>query len=200
LTREQHDNEAETIGKALPSGPKVAVIGSGRFLGHDTNEICIGIGVQLATIEDLVLITGGISGVGEAVGRSFFAARNRYHLAPNTYEILPRGSAEWDYGVTVVGGDTMEDRREVLGRLATLYISIEGGPGTAHEVQVAQTRGATIIPVARTGGFSKEVYMKVGCPSPRLVLQWRILDDCEASVESVSLAVLQMIEALILKT
>jgi predicted Rossmann-fold nucleotide-binding protein len=200
VTPEQYDEEAVAIGRALPAGPKVAVIGSGILWGHGTNEICVGMGVHLATIEDLVLITGGISGVGEAVGRSFFAARNRYHLAANTYQILPRGSAEWDYGVTVAGGETMEDRREILGRLAALYISIEGGPGTAHEAQVAQTRGATIIPVARTGGFSKEAYMKIACPRPGMVSQWGLLDDRDADVESVCLAVLQIIEILIQKT
>ena len=200
MTPEQYDSEAEAIGRALPAGPKVAVIGSGIFWGHDTDEICTGIGVHLATIEDLVLITGGISGVGEAVGRSFFLARNRSRLAANTYQVLPRGSDEWDYGVTVTGGDTMEDRREILGRLSAVYIAVEGGPGTAHEARVAQARGATIVPVARTGGFSRELYAKIGCPSPRIALQWRLLDDSEADIGSLCLAVLQIIQLLIHKT
>ena len=197
MTREQHNNEAETIGKALPSGPKVAVIGSGMFWGADTEEICLGIGALLATVEDLVLITGGISGVGEAVGRSFFAARNRSHLAGNTYQILPRGSSEWDYGVTLTGGEDMEDRREILGRIAGIYVSIEGGPGTAREAEVAQTRGAIVVPVARTGGFSEEAYSKFACPRSEIMTQWGLLDDREAAIESVNLAVLEIVKVLI---
>ena len=196
MNKAQFDAEAQGILQALPPEPKVVVIGSGSFWGHDTEQICVAIGVQLATIENLVMITGGITGIGEAVGRSFCTARSNSGLNAQTYHILPRGSGEWDYGVTLHGGDTMEDRREILGRLAKMYISIEGGPGTVHEARVAQQELAFLIPVARTGGFSQDIYSRVECPRHKLVQQWQTLNDPDASVEEIGLSVLRIIRVL----
>ena len=197
MTSKQYDSEADRIRKILPPGPKVVVIGSGDFWGHDTNKICAGVGERLAAVEELVLITGGITGIGEAVGRSFFMARKEYRLGENVYHILPNGSGTWDYGTTVAGGETMEDRREILGRLAGLYLAIEGGPGTAHEARVALMRGAAIIPIGRTGGFSGEFYPKAACPRPEIASQWQLLGDHKAGIEQVCVAVVQCIQVLL---
>ena len=49
-------------------------------------------------------------------------------------------------------GTTMIDRREVLARVAPVYICVEGGPGTEYEARVALAQGAILIPVGRFGG------------------------------------------------
>jgi signal transduction histidine kinase len=51
----------------------------------------------LATIKNLVLITGGMTGIGEGVGRSFFDARKQEIHNPDVFHILPRGCACWDF-------------------------------------------------------------------------------------------------------
>lgn len=197
VTTQQCDMQAAAILADLPAGPRVAAIGSGTFRGRDSGEICDAVGFQLAHIAGLVMITGGLSGVGEAVGRSFCRTRKTLQLATHTYQVLPHGCGTWDYGVTVYGGETMEDRREILGRLAGLYVSIEGGPGTEHEARVAETQGATIIPIARTGGFSETIYRRIACPQIGIENQWELLDDNEASIEELSVAVSYIVREVI---
>jgi len=66
----------------------------------------------------------------------------------------------------------MEQRREVLGRLANIYIAIEGGPGTAHEARVACARGALVIPIGRSGGVANELYMEMSRPDFAFESAW----------------------------
>jgi len=194
MTPGQYDREADVISKQLPVGPRVAVVGSTTFWGHDTEEICVTVGTQLAGLEGMVLITGGMPGVAEAVGRSFLA--ERHNKTAHIYHILPRGSDAWDYGITLHGGDNMEDRREILGRLSSVYLSIEGGPGTAHEAQVARNYRATIVPIGRTGGFSLEIYPEISCPQPQVESEWQLLNDPTASLERLSHAVKHIVDVL----
>lgn len=193
---EEYEGEAEIVAQQFPSGPRLAVIGSASYWGRDSGEICEAVGAQLATLEYLVLLTGGVPGVGEGVGRSFFDARKRSSILPNTYHVLPHGSRNWDYGVTLFAGASMGERREILGRLTPIYLSIEGGPGTAHEAEVAQKRGAALIPISRTGGYSQDIYPRLDCPNSRLDSEWRLLDDRDASAEEVGFAVRRIVDVL----
>jgi hypothetical protein len=193
---EEYDREAKVLGRRLPPGPRLAVIGSASYWGRDSRAICQSVGAWLATLEELVLLTGGVPGVGEGVGRSFFDVRRQFSMPPNTYHVLPDGSKPWDYGVTLFAGATMVDRREILGRLAPVYLSVEGGPGTAHEARVARSRGATLIPISRTGGYSQDIHPRLACPSPDVATEWRILGDGKVGVEEVALAVRRIVEVL----
>ena len=66
----------------------------------------------------------------------------------------------------------MHDRREVLGRLAKVYIVVEGGPGTRHEANVACAHGATLVPVGRSGGVASELYQDMPCPAGVDYVDW----------------------------
>ena len=68
------DEQATNLAAQLPPAPRIAVIGSTSFWHPDSAATCRLIGAQLAQIDRLILLTGGVPGVGEAVGRSFFAA------------------------------------------------------------------------------------------------------------------------------
>ena len=76
-------------------------------------------GSKLAELPQTVLLTGGMPGVGETVGRSFLAQCEKMGKKPSIFHILPQGSGSWDYGVTLHTGISMEDRREILGRYRT---------------------------------------------------------------------------------
>ena len=97
-------------------------------------------------------------------------------------------------GRTKYVGLDYEERREVLGRLGQVYLVIEGGPGTEHEVRVARGRGAAVIPVARSGGHAADVYPLVepvpGAGSP----DWELLQDRAAPLEAVISAVRRLVE------
>jgi predicted Rossmann-fold nucleotide-binding protein len=152
------DQEADKLGAALPRGPRVVVIGSTSFWHEQSESTCTYVGRLLAAIPGLVLVTGGVEGVGETTGRSFFQARCEAGREPRVFHVLPYGEEAWDYGETHFAGSNMAERREVLARMAGVYLAVEGGPGTVHEAEVASARGAVVIPVGRSGGHSAVLY------------------------------------------
>jgi predicted Rossmann-fold nucleotide-binding protein len=122
------DREAQRVEALLPHGPRLVVIGSTDFWHAESERTCMEVGRLLAALPALVLITGGVEGVGETIGRSFFQARRTARQEPRVYHVLPEGEEAWDYGDTFFAGSDMAQRREVLGRLAKLYVAVEGGP------------------------------------------------------------------------
>jgi len=177
-------------------GCRVAVIGSNRFWGPDTPDICAAIGARLAELPQAVLITGGMPGVGERVGRSFWSHCLQMGTKAEIFHILPEGCESWDYGVTLCAGVSMEDRREILGRLPAVFVALEGGPGTAHEAQVAMRHGTAVVPVGRTGGYSRSLYPLLPCPYPDLTEEWPTLNDENAGVEQLARAVFEVVREL----
>jgi len=91
----------------------------------------------------------------------------------------------------------MGERREILARLAKAYVAVEGGPGTEHEATVAAKQGATVIPVGRSGGVSRELLANHRCPFKELEAHWHTLGDESAAVEGVAIAVRKLVEAAI---
>lgn len=187
------DEQAANLTAQLPPAPRIAVIGSTSFWHTDSEATCRLIGAQLAQIDCLTLLTGGVEGVGETVGRSFFAACGSGEV--RTFHVLPTGCMGWDYGVTLVAGRDMEERREVLGRMAPIYLVIEGGPGTAHEHQVASKRGATIIPVGRSGGHAGAIYPHTAKPTAAAQADWDALGSAQPA--EIAAAVVSIIRATI---
>jgi SLOG cluster4 family len=95
------DREAAEVAARLPAGPRLAVIGSTSFWHAESAETCAILGRSLAALDGLVLVTGGVEGVGEAVARSFWAARGGLEGGPRVFHILPRGHARRDHGETL---------------------------------------------------------------------------------------------------
>ncbi len=139
----RHDRDARRLEAVLPHGPRVAVLGSTDFWHADSERTCSQVGRLLACIPGLVLLTGGVEGIGEAVGRSFFQARRDADQEPRVYHVLPENEEAWDYGETLFAGSDMTERREVLGRLSAVFLIVEGGPRAGHEADVA-------LPMARS--------------------------------------------------
>ena len=187
------DEQAANLTAQLPPAPRIAVIGSTSFWHPDSEATCHFVGAQLAQIDRLILLTGGVPGVGEAVGRSFFTACNIGEQ--RTFHVLPAGCIPWDYGVTLFAGRTMEERREILGRMAPIYLVIEGGPGTAHEHQVASQRGAAIIPIGRTEGHAGAIYPHTAKPTAAAQSDWNALGSADPA--EIAAAVASMVAAII---
>jgi hypothetical protein len=175
------DEEALAVLGQLPAKPALVVIGSTSYHHHESASTCSMIGSLLATIPNLLLITGGMTGIGEGVGRSVFDSREQNGRELDVFHILPRGCAGWDYGTTLFAGSNMEERREILARLSQLYLAIEGGPGTVHKGQVALSRGASVIPLGRSGGYAGEVYPTLSRPTFVSEADWNILGDPSAT-------------------
>jgi predicted Rossmann-fold nucleotide-binding protein len=140
-TSATYDHLAAQIAGELPAGPRLIVIGSAGFWHPESEPLCEQLGRHIACINDLVLITGGVGGVGTTIGKSFYRDRQQQgKSAVSVFHVLPEGARAPNYGRTFFAGQDMFERREVLGRLGSLYLAIEGGPGTAHEAQVAGTQ------------------------------------------------------------
>ncbi|MFN8547442.1 MAG: hypothetical protein U0527_05595 [Candidatus Eisenbacteria bacterium] len=170
---------ANLIRAELPAGPRVAVLGSTSFFSPLSEGVSIALGRGLATLPGLALLTGGVSGVGQTVARAFHDARDQAKLERRVFHLLPQGMDELDYGTTLFTGSSMSDRREVLARVAPIYVVIEGGPGTAHESEVALAAGATLVPIAATGGHALDLYGRLAPPGTIALGDWLALGQEE---------------------
>jgi len=138
---------------------RVGILGSTSFFHPSTETICSALGRQLTEQAHLTLLTGGMPGVAEAVARSFCQAEAREPVP--TYQLQPAGFEPGPYGQMLVAGQTLEQRRWLLAQLASVYVVLEGGPGTAQEVKWAIQAGAIVIPVACTGGVAAQLYAAI---------------------------------------
>lgn len=142
------------------SSPKrLAIIGSLSFSNPYTETVCEAIGRQLAVFTDLIVITGGVSGIPEAVSRNVWHHRQTVSTGgASVYHVQPRGFEAWDYGENITAGKTMEARRRILAALAPLYLLLEGGLGAEQEAGWALRQGALLIPVGFTGGAARSLF------------------------------------------
>ncbi|MDJ0736030.1 MAG: macro domain-containing protein [Nostocaceae cyanobacterium] len=169
----------------ITDAPKLAVIGSTSFWGDSSEAICQAAGRYLAKIDDLVLLTGGVSGVPETLSRCF--------LADRVFHIQPYGFQPWDYGTNLYGGVSLRERREVLARMAAVYLLIEGGPGSEHEARRALQMGAVVIPVGRTGGFAEKLYAEMDCPDYIPIELWKNLGLRGETPEAVGITIAHIV-------
>jgi uncharacterized protein (DUF2236 family) len=89
----------------------------------------------------------------------------------------------------------MGERREILGRLAELYVVVEGGPGTEHEARVAAANGSVLVPVGRSGGHAGALFARMGRPALAEEQTWRTLGDFEAIPAKIAASVLEIVNA-----
>lgn len=189
------DEEALRLGSFLPTGARVVILGSTDFWHPESEQACIEIGRMLAAIPAVLLITGGVEGIGEAIGRSFFKTRCEFGKEPRVYHVLPEGEPPWDYGETFFAGSDMSERREILGRLSNLYCVVEGGPRTLHEVEVASSRNAVIIPVGRSGGQAAALYARMKRPAMVDEAAWSVLGASESTPEETAQALVRSVQS-----
>jgi hypothetical protein len=193
--RERFEQEARRLEGLLPNGPRVAVLGSTDFWHADSERTCTEIGRLLAGLPGLVLLTGGVEGVGEAVGRAFVQARSKAGQEPCVYHLLPEGEEAWDYGETLFAGADMTERREILGRVSGLFVMVEGGPRAGHEAEVASAHAGVVIPVGRSGGYAATLYGRMQRPSPIDAGMWEVLGASGSSPEETARAILCAVQA-----
>ncbi len=190
---EHFAREAVLISVQLPPSPRMAIIGSTSFWHTESQATCELLGKSLAAFEPLVVLTGGVEGSGEAVGRSYHAARLAAGAPGGVFHILPRGYPAWDYGQTLFAGANMQERREVLGRLAPVYVVIEGGPGTEHEARVALAHGAILVPIVRSGGVAADLHQRIARPLGVPSALWGQLNCPSISAEAVARATVEIV-------
>jgi hypothetical protein len=193
--RERYEQETRRLEGLLPHGQRVVVLGSTDFWHADSERTCTEIGRLLAGIPGLVLLTGGVEGVGEAIGRSFFQVRGYAGQEPRVYHVLPEGEEAWDYGETLFAGADMTERREILGRLSALFVMVEGGPRAGHEAEVVSAHAGVVIPVGRSGGYAATLYGQMQRPAAIDASTWEVLGASGATPEETARAILHSVQA-----
>jgi predicted Rossmann-fold nucleotide-binding protein len=181
----------------LPKTPRIGVIGSASWFHPDSEITCAAVGKSLANVCSLAVVTGGRPGVGESVGRNFFQSRVDEHNDPHVYHLLPEGCDRPDYGETLFFGRNMVERREVLGRLAKVYLAIGGGPGTEYEANVALSNNAAVTPVGRSGGYAQDLYVRMSVPYGVAPKNWSTLGADEVRPDELANAVKMIVSALL---
>ncbi len=186
---------AKQLVRKILSEYRVAIIGSTSFWGVTTEAICNATGRKLATLgENLALLTGGVTGIPEAVSRSFWLECSQQNQVALVYHIQPEGFEPWEYGTNLYGGKTLFERRGILAQMASVYVLIEGGPGAKQEAEVAIEAGAVVIPVGVTGGFAQQLYQKMYRPYYIPSELWEKLGQQNLSSETVGEAIAQIIQ------
>ena len=184
----------ELVGE-ISDGPRLGVLGSASFWHADSEVTCQEIGRKLSRIPNLSLVTGGMSAVGLVTAKGFAADRALSTLPLGVYHLLPEGYPPRDVGETLAAGADMLERRELLARVCPIYLVVEGGPGTAHEVSAARSPGATILPVGRSGGVARRLYEEPSIRKGIDARQFDALGQASSCPRDVAAAVAEIVQA-----
>ncbi|KAG1659946.1 hypothetical protein GQR58_022228 [Nymphon striatum] len=191
----------------------VYIAGSSKFYNPISESICHAIGLELAHIDFVALVTGGFFGVGDSVGRNFCEERQILRKEERIFHILPEkdstkfsSKAKQDdegrflpvpFGKTFFVGDNVKERECLVARLFNICILIEGGPGAAHEVEQFMWNDHVVIPIIVTGGAAGG---KFGVPSKLFVCppgvsdsDWAVLSKDNVPPEKIAAAVRKII-------
>lgn len=192
----QFDEITDRLHELLP--PRhLGVLGSASCVHPGTEAACVAIGERLASIDSLAIVTGGRGGVGQSLSGSVFQTRVANHEDPHVYHLLPDGYPRPAVGDALYVGSNMIERREILGRVAKVYLVIEGGPGTEYEAGVALSKGASVVPVARFGGYSLELFGTMSAPPRVATHDWSLLAAERIPLDELAEAVLSIVATLV---
>lgn len=187
--------EAARLRAEMGKGLCICILGGTKFNEASSEELVKALARELEKASDAseaFFVTGGMGGVQEVFAKHCGDGSRVWNLLAD--------SQTGDYGVgkDVHAGANLEDRKEIFGQLGDVYITIEGGPGVAQEARAAHERGATILPLMRTGGASGGMFdfPKAALERPDFASeeQWASLKKKEASADESAQAVVALVK------
>jgi len=198
-----------TVQAWFPTGRMVVgLLGSRTFHDPCSPSICRYLGEALWNA-GVVLFTTKANGIPELVTWSYTytggrnAKRNAFHLVSSESKIAGDLIENSYMGFVLAGGKTQRDQEKLFSMITPVYILIEGGPRCAEMARVAMQHGATIIPVARTGGAARGLFDAPYFPKPNGVTlrDWLILrGELWANEQDVAACVVRVLQALYFPT
>jgi predicted Rossmann-fold nucleotide-binding protein len=143
----------EMVSRGLNLSP-VLVTGSASFdfdKGENMEAACHILGKLLRALPDVVLLTGGMKGVGQTVGKAFY---DQQAEGAQLIHVLPTNCKEADpvEGDTFHLGANFPERQLILGMSSKINCLIGGGPGSMREANATLYSGNILLPVACAGG------------------------------------------------
>jgi len=189
--------EAAKLRKTMGKGLCVCILGSTTFSAPDSEDLVKALGCELEKSVDAsqaFFVTGGMEGVQECFAKSCGDGSN-------VWTLMPVGeSSKYGVGTDVHAGANSDERRAVFGQLGDVYITIEGGPGVSQLAKAAHDRGATILPLIRSGGASSGMFEfpkgALERPDSATEEQWSLLQNKRAKAEESAQAVVAVVQKL----
>lgn len=77
---------------------------------------------------------------------------------PYPASLAPGDARGYGVGEDVVAAANLEQRKAVYGEVGDVYVTFGGGGGVAQEAGAGFKRGATVIPLRRSGGASNGMF------------------------------------------
>mmetsp|Transcript_122596 Transcript_122596/g.308201 ORF Transcript_122596/g.308201 Transcript_122596/m.308201 type:complete len:509 (-) Transcript_122596:88-1614(-) len=173
----------------------VCVLGGTDFRTAEARALVEALAAKLDAVagSKVRFVTGGMAGVHETFAKSCGDGSRVWNLLPVGH------SSGFGRGTDINAGRSLDERKAIFGLLGDVYLTVEGGPALAQEAQVAYERGATVVPLRRTGGASDGLF---GFPAGALQrppfaseVQWALLASKDASVDESAAAAAAVVEA-----
>lgn len=172
----------ERLRKQLGAGVVVCIAGGLSFFGGDSEDLVKALARDLhaALGSRVVFVTGGMTGVQDVFVRHCGEGARIWNM-------LPHGEASnYGIGTDINVGANLDERKEIFALVGDLYICVEGGQGVAMEARVAFARGASVLPLIRSGGASGGMYEfppeALRRPSCATEEQWTLLGNADATI------------------
>jgi hypothetical protein len=171
----------EKVKKELGTDTCICILGSRSFSHPDSETLVKMVARRFGESLNgsVCFVTGGQEGVQKTFARHCRGRSNLWNL------VLEGQESGFSAGVDVTTCTDQEQLRQVLPLLGNVFVSFEGGPGSAQVMRSAFARGAHIIPVMRTGGASAGMFdlpMDILTrPSFATEEQWSLLADINAT-------------------
>jgi len=147
-------------------------------------------------VPQAMFLTGGLDGVQKTFAQSFGD--------PSRLKNLVHEGHESGYGVgeDVVAAANLEQRKAVYGEVGDVYVTFGGGGGVAQEAGAGFKRGATVIPLRRSGGASNGMF---NFPADALLRptfateqEWALLEDPTGSPAACARALVSVVRQAVL--
>jgi ABC-type multidrug transport system ATPase subunit len=137
-------------------GPYVGILSGQSYENTDTEEFVDAIAKALVATSNqrMTIITDGT----QAAPQVSFAKGCKdgwlrvLHLTPAAQK------SDFDFGINVTAGANSDECKSIFEELGDIYITVGGGPNVAEQAQEAFERGATVVPLVRTGGASSGLF------------------------------------------
>jgi uncharacterized protein (TIGR00725 family) len=142
---------------------KVAVLGGRKIASSKVKEFSETLGEALVS-RGFLLVTGGVSGVGELASRVAANWLTDQGRNPEDFVIslLPIGVPRFHpYGRVIHRGRDWAERRGELALFGDYFVAVSGGEGTVDEIKRVIALGKPLIPVGKSGGAALSFWRRL---------------------------------------
>jgi len=194
---EENTQALQRLRSHMGIGVRVCILGSTTWTCPDSKGLVVALArrCQSNLGRRASFITGGMPGVQETFAQSCNETMRLWNLLPR------RSQSLYGVGTDIHAGASIAERREILGQLGDIYVTVEGGPGVAQEARDAVQRGARVLSLRRTGGASSGMFdfPPAALEKPPSVSEehWALLGDAQAPVEASADAAMTILRNLV---